>query len=85
MLPGQLELFPMERIPWQGVSPRALTRGYNVVILTARAEGHEVDLNQGDLFRDPWRRALDRRCPEGAPPLLPLPWERRRGSDWRLS
>ncbi len=78
--PGQLDLFlpGVQREAWGGTRPRALTRGSNVVILTTRGGGHEVGLDQLDLFRVPWRRELKKRRPVGAPSLLPLPWERRK-------
>ncbi len=58
-------------IPWDGRSPRALTRAARALIFEAQAgkrhERHEIDRQQLDLF--------EKRGPSyaGAPSLLPLP------------
>ncbi len=64
--------------PWEGKSPRVLTYAHNRFKLKARAplpvrDGF-TDPNQLDLFftapPKEWRSLF-----EGAPTLLPLPWE----------
>ncbi len=77
----QRELFEggtaIVRIPWDGRSPRALTSGYARFTFRAQAVKNtsgDIDSDQYDLFEarvegpppDLW---------EGAPTLLPLPWE----------
>ena len=66
----ELDLPGLVEVPWGGVSPRALTRGFDVVIFPSR--GGDVSLppitEQYDLFEP-----LKGRRPEGAPSLLPLP------------
>ncbi len=74
-----LDLFRGE--PWDGRSPRALTRGADLVILTAGADGHEVypDPTQLELWPEP-RSHTEKVAggTAGAPTLLPLP-EARQG------
>jgi len=72
--PKQLELalFPGE--PWNGKSPRALTRVGLGLIFTARADGARVSLDPAQLELFPRRRQrfnIVRR----APTLLPLPFK----------
>ncbi len=63
------------RVPWEGRSPRALTRVALGLILKTRGEksvSEVIDPEQYDLFD------AERAPPglwEGAPTLLPLPWE----------
>ena len=70
----QLDLWQVEldALPWQGRSPRGLTRARLSVIFKPEAQKHErffVDLDQFDLFRAaitefPWYRGascLERR------------------------
>jgi len=71
---AQLELVlgdPVKRIPWDGQSPRGLTRGAKV-LYSKRERGEDdrffVDPNQGDLFHAGGRG----RRYSGAPSLLPL-------------
>ncbi len=70
----QLELWPglFPRLPWEGRSPRALTRGSKVVILQAQAgRGHERFIAD----REQCEMVLGDRAPllrRGAPLLLPF-------------
>jgi len=71
----ELDLFPGE--PWNGRSPRVLTRVGLGLIFTARADGARVilDPRQLELFpRRRQRKAYRRPAPSRtAPSLLPLP------------
>ena len=66
------------RVPWNGVSPRALTKASSALFLERKRQKHErffVDLNQYDLFL----AAIPGRLQYGgAPSLLPLPRLRRK-------
>jgi len=71
----QLELNLFPGVPWNGRSPRVLTRGHLGLILKAKLGGESrffADANQLELFERGARKA---RSPlsEGASPLLPLP------------
>jgi len=73
---GQLELELFKGSPWGGYSPRGLTRGHDVVILTAQAGGaseQAPDLDQYELFATVEAPTEIRSV--GAPLLLRLPWE----------
>ena len=68
----ELDLFPGE--PWQGHSPRALTRGALGLIFKAQAvksASAVFDVTQLDFF--PRRRQRLKRKSRTAPTLLPLP------------
>ena len=75
MISTQLDFWQeeLEASPWQGQSPRALTRGSKVLFLRRepqKADRFFVDPDQYDLFR------AVRKGPhqyDGAPSLLPLP------------
>ena len=75
---AQLELDLVDvrlRIPWQGVSPRDLTRVQISLSLERERQGHEVDPLQYDLFGGGVRGAhLGRRgfSYAGAPLLVEL-------------
>ena len=71
---GQLRLALHPGEPWNGRSPRALTRVGLGLIFTALADGARVisDPTQLELFPR-WRQRLKRKS--GAPTLLPLPFE----------
>ena len=63
------------RIPWQGTSPRALTRAQISLSFERERQGHEVDPLQYDLFGGGVRGGhLGQRgfAYGGAPSLLPL-------------
>ena len=71
----QLDLFGYEApaVPWNGQSPRALTKSARRFSFTARAGARVVmgDPSQLELFaRD---NALERKCAESASTLIPLP------------
>ncbi len=73
----QLELRLSPGVPWDGRSPRGLTRGAMGVILKAGAGGHEpvADPLQLELFVRPIGTRRKRRKAPSAVPLIPLPWE----------
>ncbi len=74
----QLELGLFRGVPWEGHSPRGLTKAANVLYSRREPPGHEVafcDPNQLELwyhFR-PHRVKGSDRVSVGAPLLLPLP------------
>jgi len=81
----ELDLYPGE--PWNGRSPRVLTRVGEGLFLRPEPPRHEVihvcDPNQLDLWREKGHTAkkAPRRGSRGAPSLLPLKETRgRRGS-----
>jgi len=79
---SQLDLFEAElaALPWRGVSPRVLTRGWNALFLQPEAQKNErffVDPGQYDLWPSAKRAP---RVYRGAPSLLPLP----KGRQFRL-
>ena len=47
----ELDLFP--RVPWDGRSPRGLTRGWNVLPLRQEPLGHEVEADPAQLAMCP--------------------------------
>jgi len=64
------------RVPWSGVSPRALTRVNNDVKFSVTRQKNMSALvlrGQYDLFVAPSKKGGPAKG--GAPPLLPLPWE----------
>ena len=66
------------KVPWNGRSPRGLTRGSQVVILKAQAGKGRPQTRmpaQRDLFED-WQSGP---CYTGAGTLLPLPGRMYRG------
>jgi len=73
----QLELDLFRGVPWNGHSPRGLTRGHLAVILKARAEGSvSVFVDREQLLLWPELEVKARRhASPSAPLLLPLPWE----------
>ncbi len=82
-LPAQLELGLFRNEPWEGRSPRVLTRGRLGVIFNPRGEKSTsdfvIDPLQMDLF--PRREAHRKRSPERRPSfaaalLIPLPPEK---------
>jgi len=73
---GQLRLPLYLGEPWDGRSPRALTRGHVGVILKAQAEKSVSDFVSDENQLDLW--VTVRKAPslwEGAPSLFPFPWE----------
>jgi len=65
-------------VPWDGLSPRDLTRAGLRRILTAQDGGHEVDPRQVEMFARFGRAPIQKgRAPAyaGAPSLRRLPWE----------
>ncbi len=63
----------LKRVPWNGRSPRDLTRGAELFIFQQRAEKSVRDFvndDQGDLFEAPRKRAPADYA--GAPLLLPF-------------
>ena len=75
----QLELGLYVDEPWEGRSPRGLTRGHLGIILKPEAAKHEryfVDPDQLDMFtrRQAPGKGLERRESPSACTLLPLPW-----------
>jgi len=70
----QLDLWPgwLEALPWNGVSPRTLTRASKVLFLRRKPQKDErffVDPCQADLFLEAITGPPQY---EGAPSLLPL-------------
>jgi len=66
------------QIPWDGRSPRSLTKAARALFLSESGRGHEVDPNQIEMFRIARRRGrTEKRGPlyEGAPSLFLLPKE----------
>ncbi len=66
-------------VPWNGVSPRVLTRAYSRFILETQGGGHEVDPHQVEIFADAGRvpiRKKGRAAYLGASSLRRLPWEK---------
>ena len=72
----QLELALFPGVPWNGRSPRVLTRAQLGVIFTARAESHAVEMHPEQLMLFPVGGTGKReKVPwvyQGAPSLLPL-------------
>jgi len=64
-------------VPWDGRSPRVLTKAYQRFKFTAQGGGHEVDPRQVEIFdgygQVPIRKERASRVSRGAPSLLPLP------------
>ena len=70
----EFDLFP--GVPWQGRSPRVLTRGYLGVIFNQRGEKHERlfrDPNQLELWPTEQKAKARRAEAPSASTLLPLP------------
>ena len=71
----QLDLFEdVVALPWNGKSPRALTRAAKALFFKRERQKDErffVDVDQFDLIRAAKKRP--RRISAGAPSLLPLP------------
>ena len=72
----QLELALFEELPWQGRSPRVLTKGFIPLFLRQKPPSHEVffDPEQLELWpidRPHREKSLRRKAP-GASLLLPL-------------
>ena len=74
MISSQLELsLSMERLPWEGKSPRSLTRGAIALFLRREPQKDDrffVDPDQYDLFL---AAITGRPRYGGAPTLVPLP------------
>ena len=71
----ELDLFP--ELPWNGRSPRGLTKAVSVLFLRPEPPGHEVEADpmQLDFFHSQRRATKRNRAPgkqPGAPLLLPL-------------
>ncbi len=77
----ELDLFP--GVPWNGHSPRGLTKGRMVLYSKRERQGHEVDVDpmQLSLWAVSVRPPRDKRPRQaaGAPLLLPLKKGRRYG------
>ena len=81
MIAMQYDLFEdVERLPWQGRSPRFLTKAAKLLFLERERGEQErffVDPNQYDCFRRRCRKKAPR-VSRGAPLLVPLGMRRRR-------